>query len=576
MSEDASVVVDLARIYTAAAASDDGQRCMCAPAPELQERLVHALHAARDRIGHDVPLGRLKADLPRPPTPGFNDGLIIPGTHFRLGTPPATVRRAAAERAPLRGTVRIVVVLVDFSDQEMLADPAHFEQLFFSQNQLATGSVRDYFHEVTHGLIDLQGEVVGPYRLPQTMAHYANGQSGGSTIQPNMRTMAHDTAVLSDPDVNFALYDNDNNGFVDAFIVVHAGPGAEVTGSPGDLWSSKWVLPSAFPADGASIFAFLTIPEDARIGVTAHEIGHLVFGWPDLYDTDESSNGIGNWCLMGSGNWNGGGDTPAHPSAWCKAGQGWVSVVNHAADATVPFEDVKDSHLVHRLWRNGEPSTEYFLVENRQRTRFDAQLPGDGLLIWHIDDSVGDNTDETHYQVALEQADGLLHLENLINRGDGGDSYPGTANNRDFSGTSTPSSNSYAGTPTSVAVTDLSNSATTMTARIQVTGSVAPPFPGRLLRQPPLMQGADVLQWQTQMVVRGHAITADGIYGPMSEQACRALQAHAGLVVDGIVGPNTWQATWTAAMQPTAELGEDERVPSPREEAEATDLQGTT
>lgn len=42
-----------------------------------------------------------------------------------------------------------------------------------------------------------------------------------------------------------------------------------------------------------------------------------VFGWPDLYDIDNSSAGIGSWCLMGSGNWGSGGDRPVHPSA-CK------------------------------------------------------------------------------------------------------------------------------------------------------------------------------------------------------------------------------------------------------------------
>ena len=51
-------------------------------------------------------------------------------------------------------------------------------------------------------------------------------------------------------------------------------------------------------ADSTQIFAYLTIPEDARIGVCAHELGHLLFGFPDLYDTDDTSEGIGNWCLM--------------------------------------------------------------------------------------------------------------------------------------------------------------------------------------------------------------------------------------------------------------------------------------
>lgn len=541
-----SPVAGMARIASAAAASDDGRRCMVAPAPELHDRIVSELRAARELVS--VPAGRLRAGLPRAEAPGFNDGLIVPGTHYRLGTPPSVVSRAAAARAPLRGQIRVLVVLVDFADQEMEQDVAHFEELFFSEGTMATGSVRDYFREVAHGLIDLVGEVVGPYRLPQTLETYANGEAGVGGSLPNARTMARDAAEAANPDVDFKPFDNDNDGFVDAFIVVHAGPGAEVTGDDGHIWSHKWVLPSEFPADNASVFAYLTIPEDAKIGVSAHELGHLVFGWPDLYDTDDSSNGIGDWCLMAAGSWNDGGDTPAHPSAWCKKDQGWVDVVDHASDADVTIEDVKDTHTVHRLWRNGEPSSEYFLVENRQRDRFDEHLPGGGLLIWHIDDSIAGNTNENHYKVALEQADGLRHLEDLTNRGDAGDAYPGSTDNRAFTAASTPNSNSYAGTPTSVAVTQISDSGPSMTARVSVTGQAVPAWPGRFLRQPPPMHGRDVRQWQEQMVVRGHDLVVDGIYGPRSEQACRELQQSADLVVDGIVGPMTWQATWSAPV----------------------------
>jgi immune inhibitor A len=125
--------------------------------------------------------------------------------------------------------------------------------------------------------------------------------------------MSRDAAVLANPDVNFAPYDNDGNGFVDAFIVVHAGPGAEETGNEGTSGLTSGCSPVARSTLTAHrSFAYLTIPEDSKIGVCAHELGHLIFGWPDLYDTDGSSEGLGNWCLMGGGSWNG---SRKHPGA---------------------------------------------------------------------------------------------------------------------------------------------------------------------------------------------------------------------------------------------------------------------
>jgi immune inhibitor A len=130
--------------------------------------------------------------------------------------------------------------------------------------------------------------------------------------------------------------------------------------------------------------------------------------------------------------------------------------------------DVKDSNTVYRLWKDGAPGSEYFLMENRQRTQFDASLPTGGLLIWHIDESVSGNTDENHYKVALMQADGLRQMEGNINRGDAGDAYPGSSNNTTFNKSSNPSSNSYAGVDTCVAVTGISPPGAVMTANVQV------------------------------------------------------------------------------------------------------------
>ena len=442
--------------------------CAVAPSPELQEKLKAELARALADPASTASAALGAAREPR--HFGFNDGVIIPPEQFPFGTASRAIRAAAAERAPLRGTLRVIVVLVGFSDRSFGSTAAHFRDLFFSTGVIATGSVKEYYREVTGGLVDIAGEVVGPFTLPQTLAWYANGNYGigkpsGVARAPNM---AQDAARAANPSVNFGLYDNDANGFVDAFIVVHAGAGGEVTGNSGDIWSHKWTLPSALAADGKQIYAYLTIPQDAKLGVCAHELGHLLFGFPDLYDTDNSSQGIGSWCLMAGGSWNGGGDTPAHPSAWCKVNQGWASVHNVTGGSSLSIPDVKTSRSVHRLWKNGGGGNEYFLLENRQRTGFDARLPGDGLLVWHIDEAQGGNTDENHYKVALVQADNKRDMELDRNRGDAGDPFPGSSGNAAFNGGSTPSSNNYANQSTCVSITQISASGPTMTARIAV------------------------------------------------------------------------------------------------------------
>ena len=461
-----NLVTNYTRIRQAAREANDGQCCAVAPSPYLRDRIkteISEFRASSEFIGAAF------ARAVEPQREGFNDGLIVPPDAFPLGTPLRVIRNAALERAPLRGTVRVIVVLVDFSDRAMTATQAHFRDLFFSTGVIPTKSVREYYTEVTNGLINIQGDVIGPLRMPLTLAQYAHGASGIGGALPNAQTMARDAVIAADPLVNFNPFDNDGNGFVDAFIVVHAGSGAEETGNPNDIWSHKWTLQGgARTVDATKIFGYLTVPEDSKIGVCCHELGHLLFGFPDLYDTDNSSEGIGNWCLMAGGSWGGGGDTPVHASAWCKANQGWVTVDNRTTNGVVSIPDVKDSHNILRLWKDGAPGSEYFLVENRQQSRFDASLPASGLLIWHIDDSVSTNTNESHYKVALMQADGRRDMEHDVNRGDGGDPYPGSTHNSAFHNTSTPNSQSYGGVSTCVSITAISAPGPVMNANIAV------------------------------------------------------------------------------------------------------------
>ena len=75
-------------------------------------------------------------------------------------------------------------------------------------------------------------------------------------------------------------------------------------------------------------------------------------------------------------------------------------------------------------------ATEYFLVENRQKSGRDANLPAAGIAIWHIDElgnndnqSTNFNTTHANYEVTLVQADNLWHFQNDVNSGDSKDLY---------------------------------------------------------------------------------------------------------------------------------------------------------
>lgn len=427
------------------------------PSPQLEKRMLAEMQELRKQLVNTVLHNRVKAGRGYRPV-GFNDGLIYPGDLFPVGTGAETARKAAAQRTSLKGQVNVIVLLIDFNDKPMEQDKAHFEELFFSRGVVPTGSVRDYFLEVSNGKVDIAGEVAGPYRMPQTYAAYNNGNSGIGSAVPNARTMARDAAIAANPNIDFSQYDNDGDGFVDAFILIHAGTGGEMTGSPNDMWSHKWVLEGgAYPTDGSTnIYAYLTVPEDCRLGVCAHELGHLLFGFPDLYDSDYSSGGIGDWCLMAGGSWNNDGLTPAHPSAWCKMQQNWVETVTPVTNQkSVRLADVKTGFQIYKLWKNGLPDREYFLVEYRQKEGYDEFLPESGLLIWHVDEAVNNNTNERHYLVALMQADGQRDLENNRNRGDAGDCFTGSANNSTFDRSSNPGSLSYAGSDTCVSLTNI-------------------------------------------------------------------------------------------------------------------------
>ena len=437
-------------------------RCVVPPSPQLEARIRNTKKALLSESGLQ----------------GFNEVDVLDLRTFTLiTTRPYKTREhafhATAARAPVTGTKRAIVLLVDFSDAAGGTSQSHYDDMLFSAGSYASGSMRDYYREVSYNKLDVVGDVIGQggptagwFRAPRTKSYYTDGNFGFNAYPKNAQKCVEDALDLAGT-FNFAPYDNDGDGFVEALIIICAGTGGEVTGNPGDFWSHKWnIAPKT--VTGAKVDRYFMAPEDGRVGVMAHELGHLLCGLPDLYDTDGSSRGTGRWDLMAGGSWNNGGDTPAHPTAWCKVRCGWVTpkvIFNNSENVTIkPFQDNED---IIKLPIGSTSSQEYFLLSNRRQSKFDAHLPGEGLIIEHVDEGQSTNTNEDHYLVDIEQADGRRDLNLNANSGDATDAYPITGNN-EFSDSSSPSSKNYANSNSQVEVKNIQKSGNDITASISV------------------------------------------------------------------------------------------------------------
>ncbi len=372
------------------------------------------------------------------------------------------------------GTMNVLILLVDFSDNVHATAPAFFDSLGYAK---AVFSLASYYREVSYGQLDIVTvdwpSAVGWTRAPHPYSYYVAGYYGWGFYPQNSQGLCADLCTAVDGVVDFSQYDNDGDGVVDGVNVIFAGP---FDGTPNTIWPHAWALPgNGALHDGVWVRTYSmqseydVMPGDQAADVLCHEFGH-VLGLPDLYDYGYDSWGVGTWCLMSYGVYNGGGWSPSHLSVWCRIAMGFVDPWIVTTDGVYAVPAVEQAPVIYRLWTHGHVGIEYFLVENRRPHGFDAALPAHGVLIWHVDDSVSSNDNQWypgytgfgHYRVALEQADGLWELERHLNPGDGGDPYPGTTVNRFFTASSTPSSRDYGNNDTHCAVEGIPNSADTV------------------------------------------------------------------------------------------------------------------
>ena len=375
------------------------------------------------------------------------------------------------------GHPRLLVLLVDFSDRpaDALAHPAaYFEELLFSQDRIATGSLRDWYDDATLGKIVWEGRAFGWFRMPLTYAAYASDQSGFCTCYPNnaLGLVDHAFQAAVAAGINLRDFDNDgpdgipgsgdDDGVVDGMAVVFAGLGAERTGLVTDLRSHYSSTINELQAAGIRVPDYVLFPEGENIGVVVHEIGHLL-GAIDLYDLTGRAAGLGYYSIMSYGIWFNNARQPGGPDPYTRMLWGVVEPeVLQADENGLELLPVLESGHVLKLWTRGEQGPEYFLLEHRTTHGIDGFLFGDGLLLYHVDENVGAQTNASQYRVDLVQADGLRTLNGagtVRNLGEFGDYFPGSTGAHVIDSQTVPSTLSYTGENTGVALRNIGNPA---------------------------------------------------------------------------------------------------------------------
>jgi M6 family metalloprotease-like protein len=365
------------------------------------------------------------------PTPDFDPGRFP----YKLST--TGVR--------LFGTSRVLVIGARFADgaPPPLSSSDIQAQLFGSAGG---GPVTQSFSLASGGGFTLRGQVTPWVTTTVTITAFslpgAPGQPSGLT------TYVTDAIRLVDPDVDFGLYDNDgpdgfpnsgdDDGVVDGgvaifnsetnkycaggtgrgphpFAVSRLPPGTRYTTADarkngGVIEVSGYTLLSATGCGGPNVGAH----------VLAHELGHVFLGLPDMY---HPVGGVGEvwatrrwvsgcWELMAAGAWGCGTGAPTLDyrfntlGAWTRSVLGWATPIVADMNTTATYE-------LNPMGRGGTvlrvpiKPDEYLLVEYREGAPGDSKLPANGVLIFHVAESLTQfpPTLQSPYRVSLIEAD---------------------------------------------------------------------------------------------------------------------------------------------------------------------------
>ncbi|MDD5779669.1 MAG: M6 family metalloprotease domain-containing protein [Bacteroidales bacterium] len=354
----------------------------------------------------------------------------------------------------------------------------------------ATGSVKDYFRDASNGQYDITFDVFGPVELSKDISFYGQNFNGGDL---NAWNMVVEACAQLDDQIDFTLYDSDRNGEVDNIYVFYAGLGEANGGERYTIWQHAGEVETLsgqqYIFDGVRVNRYACsnelrpITDEATgisslhlegIGVVCHEFTH-VLDFPDLYDV--ASVGCftpGRWSLMDIGPYNNDTHTPPTFSAYERMCMGWLTPeVLDGTPRNLVMEDVK-TNVGYRI-DTPQGDDEFFILENRQQTGWDAYLPGHGMLVWHItydDDLWASNrvNSNPYFQgIDLVEADAIRSEETRA-----GDAFPGTAGITSLTAATVPALRDQNGVGIDVPLTDIAEKNGIITLKVSGGKAVLP------------------------------------------------------------------------------------------------------
>lgn len=388
--------------------------------------------------------------------------------HMTLGASrtPRRTDENTSPQVPTMGSPRIPIILANYTDRRFIHEnPVATFQNQFNEKQY---SCLHYFETQSRGQFSPRFEILGPVDLPQNRAFYGkNKRVFGQEVDSQLGTMIYDACQGIAGSVDFSDYDNDGDGYVDVIVVLYAGVGESSAYNtvPESVWPCQWNMHESYDwgcstigtfqlngvtIDKYAVFNELDGPYDNTtqidgVGTFCHEFGHCL-GLPDFYPTNGANYyGMNNWDIMDNGCYLQGGHRPAGYTSYERHFMGWMDLIDPVENTRYDLAPLNtDEGTAVKVTNDANPD-EYYLLEYRVKTGWDEYLPGEGIMIIHVDYDKRAWDENTPNNVGSHQRMTLIPADNILSGGtERYDLWP-QGDNNSLTNTSTPAATVFTG-----------------------------------------------------------------------------------------------------------------------------------